>query len=114
MPPKKGKRTKQTGKGLGDAVSKINKIAKDTKIISKALQTLAPDNSIAQGIAGAADQLGYGRKKKHTQRGGNFFDTVGGITGGIGHTLGSTVNRTLGGLFGGSRRPFARNPMMVR
>lgn len=108
------KRKPQHGKGIGDALSKINQIAKDTKILSTALNVLAPNSSIAQGVSSAASQLGYGRKRKRKQRGGNFFDTLGGIAGGLGGALGSTVNRTLGGLFGGSRVGYAVNPMMIR
>lgn len=104
MPPKKaGKRRvkkKQTGKGVADIAGKLVQLAKDTKILSKGLNTLAPDSTIAQTVSGMADQLGYGRQAMH---GGSFFDTLGGIAGGVGHAAGSALNQTFSGLFGGSR-----------
>ena len=107
------KAKKQSGRGVGDLISKINKIARDTKIISTALNTLAPDSSIAQGIAGAATQLGFGRKKK--QRGKGLFDGLGSILGSIGHGVGSGGYGLLSGLMGGSRvQSYAVNPMMIR
>lgn len=119
MPQKRGKR-KQHGGGFGDVVSKLNKIAKDTKVITTALNTLAPDSGIAQTVSEMAGQLGYGRRKRK-QRGGNFAETFGNILGGIGGGLGRGVNQTLGGLFGGGRQrggmrvqSYAVNPMMIR
>jgi hypothetical protein len=117
MAPKraaKRKVKKQRGKGIGEVLSKINKIAKDTKIVTSVLNTLAPESGIAQTVSGMADQLGYGRKKKR-QRGKGFSDIIGSILGGVGGGIGKGVNATLGGLFGGSRvQAYSVNPMMIR
>ena len=118
MPPKrvmKAKR-KQLGKGVGDIAGKLVQLAKDTKIISKAINTFAPDSKIAQGVSGAADQLGYGRKKRK-QRGKGIFDALGSVLGSIGHGVGAGGYGLLSGLTGGSRsrvQSYAVNPMMIR
>ena len=120
MPPKRAKRTKkQTGRGITDVLSKLNKIAKDTKIVTAVLDTLAPESSIARGASSVAGQLGYGRpKRKRRMRGKGFADILGSILGGVGGGIGKGVNATLGGLFGGGRQfvqPYSvSNPMLVR
>ena len=121
MPPKRAKRkVKQTGKGVGEILTKLNKIAKDTKIVTSVLNTLAPESGIAQTVSGVADQLGYGRRKRK-QKGKGFSDIIGSILGGVGGGIGKGVNATLGGLFGGKRQrggmrlnSFAVNPMLIR
>ena len=118
MPPKRVKKAKrkQSGKGVGDIAGKLVQLAKDTKIISKAINTFAPDSKIAQGVAGAADQLGYGRKKRK-QRGCGIFDSLGSVLGSIGHGVGAGGYGLLSGLTGGSRsrvQTYAVNPMMIR
>ena len=115
MPPKRVKKAKkQIGRGLTD---KLVQLAKDTKIISKAINTFAPDNKIAQGAAGVASQLGYGRKKPRKQRGRGLLDSLGSILGGVGHGIGAGGYGLLSGLTGGSRsrvQSYAVNPMMIR
>lgn len=116
MAPKraaKRKVKKQSGKGIGDVLSKLNKVAKDTKVVTALLNTLAPESGIAQTASSVAGQLGYGRKRK--QKGKGFSDIIGSILGGVGGGIGKGVNATLGGLFGGSRvQSYAVNPMMIR
>ena len=119
MPPKRVKKAKrkQHGKGVGDIAGKLVQLAKDTKIISKAINTFAPDNKIAQGAAGVASQLGYGRKKPRKQRGRGLLDSLGSILGGVGHGIGAGGYGLLSGLTGGSRsrvQSYAVNPMMIR
>ena len=119
MPPKRRvkKVKKQHGKGVGDIAGKLIQLAKDTKIISKAINTFAPDSKIAQGVSGAADQLGYGRKKRK-QHGRGIFDSLGSVLGSIGHGVGAGGYGLLSGLTGGSRsrvQTYAvNNPMMIR
>ena len=115
MPPKHVKKAKrkQSGRGITD---KLVQLAKDTKIISKAINTFAPDNRIAQGAAGVASQLGYGRSKRK-QRGRGLLDSLGSILGGVGHGIGAGGYGLLSGLTGGSRsrvQSYAVNPMLIR
>jgi hypothetical protein len=55
------KKKAQHGAGIKDVLSKVNRIAKDTKVLSRGL-SLIP-NPIAQGASFVADQLGYGRHR---------------------------------------------------
>ena len=115
MPPKRVKKAKkQSGKGVGDALSKINQIARDTKILSTALNVLAPNSSIAQGVSSAASQLGYGRKKPRKQRGRGLLDSLGSVLGSVGHSVGSAGYGLLSGLTARSRGQLSINPMMIR
>ena len=102
---------KQLGRGFS---SKLNQLAKDTKILSKAISTFAPDNGIAQTASQIASQFGYGRKRK--QRGRGLLDSLGGVLGGIGHGIGMGGYGLLSGLTGGSRSraQLSINPMMIR
>ena len=102
---------KQSGRGF---TSKLNQLAKDTKILSKAISTFAPDNQIAQTTSQIASQFGYGRSKRK-QRGRGLLDTLGGILGGVGHGIGMGGYGLLSGLTGGSRvQSYAVNPMLIR
>lgn len=56
---------KQKGRGVNEVLGKLNKIAKDTQIVSKALDEFGAPG-IAKTVAGA---LGYGRRRR-TMRGG--------------------------------------------
>lgn len=78
MPVKKvvRKRTRRIG---GSVVSKLNKIAKDTKVLSTALKEFGNP----MGLASAASALGYGKqKRKRTKKMGKGF--LGDLLGGIG------------------------------
>ena len=102
---------KQLGRGF---TSKLNQLAKDTKILSKAINTFAPDNGIAHTASQIASQFGYGRKRKQ-QRGRGLLDSLGTILGGVGHGIGAGGYGLLSGLTGGSRsRAQVVNPMLVR
>ena len=92
---KRGK--KQGGKGkVTDAAKKLAKLAKDKKVLSKALgvgAVLTKNPALAKASA-VASQLGLG------QTGGNIFgDILGTVTGGIG----TGINRGFRGLLGGAR-----------
>ena len=71
-----GKRTKKVRKprakrgGAGDLFSKLNKIAKDSKIITTALNEFG--NPL--GLSSAATALGYGRKRG--KKGGMMMTTL--------------------------------------
>ena len=101
---------KQLGRGF---TSKLNQLAKDTKILSKAINTFAPDNGIAHTASQIASQFGYGKKRK--QRGRGLLDSLGTILGGVGHGIGAGGYGLLSGLTGGSRvQSYAVNPMLIR
>ena len=63
MPPKKRK-LKRRGGAVSDALKKINQLAKDTKIISKAAESF----NAPAWLTGSAQALGYGRKKRKARR----------------------------------------------
>ena len=116
MPAKRVMKAKRKQTGRGDIAGKLVQLAKDTKIISKAISSFAPDNKIAQGAAGVASQLGYGRSKRK-QRGRGLLDSLGSILGGVGHGIGAGGYGLLSGLTGGSRsrvQSYAVNPMLIR
>jgi hypothetical protein len=57
---------KMRGRGAGEVLSKLNTLAKDTQIISKALDTFGGP----QFLKTASAALGYGRKRGRRMRGG--------------------------------------------
>jgi hypothetical protein len=125
MPPRKSTRKKSTkrrsttqkGRGL---VSDIHNFVKENQLISKGIRAAGHDN-----IANAAEQIGYGRRKKATmkvvvvkvptkkrsttrrkksQTGRGIFDSLGGALGSLGHGVGKAGYGLLSGLTGGGSK----------
>lgn len=77
--PKKKRVRRVKGRGPNDSLlTRLNKVAKDTGIISSALNEFGNP----WGLGSAAGTLGYGRKRRTRRRGGMAQSILGRIGGG--------------------------------
>ena len=102
MPPRKTGRKKQSGKGVMDTLSSVNKFLKDSKLISSGLKALP--NPYAQVAGQGAAMLGYGRKRPRKMKGRGVFSDLGGGIGSVFGGLGSGIGSVAHGFFGSGRQ----------